>query len=79
VLPLAHAYTDIHGKEHRELFVPSGTTVYVNIVGVNRDTEIWGSDAHEWKPERWLAPLPNSVAEARIPGVYANMYALLVG
>ncbi|KAI0028309.1 cytochrome P450 [Vararia minispora EC-137] len=80
VLPLAHPYTDVNGKEHRELFVPGGgTMVYVSIVGVNRDKAIWGPDAGEWKPERWLSPLPDSVTEARIPGVYANLLTFIGG
>jgi hypothetical protein len=33
----------------------------------------WGSDVTEWKPERWLAPLPESVVRANIQGIYANM------
>ncbi|KAH9166700.1 cytochrome P450 [Lactarius sanguifluus] len=43
-----------------------------NIYNLNRDSSIWGIDAAEWKPERWLTPRPESVARANIPGVYAN-------
>lgn len=59
------------------LFVPNGATVFINIVGVNRDHGIWGDDADEWKPERWLAPLPGTVADAHIPGVYSNTYVVV--
>ncbi|KAI0055540.1 cytochrome P450 [Artomyces pyxidatus] len=61
------------------LFVPRGTMVSINIGGTNRDPSIWGPDAAEWKPERWLAPLPSSVTEARIPGVYSNTLTFLGG
>ncbi|KAI0056907.1 cytochrome P450 [Artomyces pyxidatus] len=61
------------------LFVPNGATVFINIVGVNRDHGIWGDDADEWKPERWLAPLPGTVADAHIPGVYSNTLTFLGG
>jgi cytochrome P450 len=27
----------------------------------------------EYKPERWLSPLPDSVADAALPGVYSQM------
>ncbi|KAI0056554.1 cytochrome P450 [Artomyces pyxidatus] len=67
------------GDPLSSLFIPSGTAVAVNIVGMNRDQSIWGADAAEWKPERWLAPLPESVVEARIPGVYANTLTFLGG
>ncbi|KAI0027085.1 cytochrome P450 [Vararia minispora EC-137] len=80
VLPLAHPYTDTNGMERHELFVPGGGTIFiVNVAGVNRDKAIWGLDAKEWKPERWLSPLPDSVAEARIPGVYANTLTFIGG
>ncbi|KAI0058900.1 cytochrome P450 [Artomyces pyxidatus] len=55
------------------LFIPQGTNLLMNIGGVNRDPRIWGTDAEEWRPERFLAPLPESVAEARIPGVLSNL------
>lgn len=32
----------------------------------------WGEDALEWKPERWLKPLPRAVEDAWIPGIYSN-------
>ena len=47
--------------------------VWVNVLGLNRDKEIWGPDADEWKPERWLQPLPRSVEDAHIPGIYSNL------
>ena len=75
VLPLTNPILDVNGKPMHEIFVPKGTIVYVNVFGVNRDEDIWGPDATEWKPERFLAPLPETVAEARIPGVYLNTYA----
>ncbi|KZV64850.1 cytochrome P450 [Peniophora sp. CONT] len=72
-LPLQNPIVDASGKITSEIFVPEGTAVYCNIAAVNTDPAIWGSDANEWKPERWLSPLPPSVANAHVPGVYANM------
>ena len=31
-------------------------------------------DALEWKPERWLSPLPQAVIDAHLPGVYSHLY-----
>ncbi|KAJ3515938.1 hypothetical protein NLJ89_g1436 [Agrocybe chaxingu] len=41
-----------------------------------RNYEIWGPDSYEWKPERWLQPLRESVAAAHIPGIYSNLWVL---
>ncbi|VDB89892.1 unnamed protein product [Peniophora sp. CBMAI 1063] len=72
VLPLQEPILDVNGKIMSEVFVPKGTAVYCNIIGVNTDPAIWGPDAKEWKPERWLSPLPESVISAHIPGIYTN-------
>lgn len=37
---------------------------------------MWGPDALEFKPERWLSPLPESVVITHLPSVYSNMYAI---
>ncbi|EIM84937.1 cytochrome P450 [Stereum hirsutum FP-91666 SS1] len=78
VLPVG---TPIHMKDKlvSELFIPENTNVIVGIKGVNCDESIWGPDAHEWKPERWLSPLAESVANAGIPGVYSNTLTFLGG
>ena len=73
VLPLATPIIDKDGNERKELFIPNDTSLIVSIIGINRDPTIWGDDAEEWKPERWLSPLPSSVADARVPGVFGNM------
>lgn len=36
-------------------FVPKGTTVMLASAAINASKEIWGSDALEFKPERWLS------------------------
>lgn len=73
VLPLANPIRGLNGKWISEIFVPKGTRIIVGIRACNRNKDLWGEDALEWKPERWLSPLPGSVTEARIPGVYSNM------
>ncbi|KAI0716340.1 cytochrome P450 [Earliella scabrosa] len=79
VLPLSTPIVGTDGQPITELIVPAGTMVWVNIFGLNRDKDIWGPDADEWKPERWLAPLPPSVADAHIPNVYANTMTFIAG
>jgi cytochrome P450 len=42
----------IDGKS--PIFVPKGRTVVFNIYALHRRTDIYGEDANEFKPERWL-------------------------
>lgn len=73
MLQLSQPITGVDGKTLNEIFVPAGTSIMVAIRAVNRDQSIWGHDALDFKPERWLSPLPSSITEARIPGVYSNL------
>lgn len=73
VLPFATPVKTTDGQFITELFIPKGTSILISMRHCNTNPEIWGPDAAEWKPERWLQPLPETVAKARVPGVYANM------
>ncbi|KAF7792235.1 hypothetical protein EIP86_003270 [Pleurotus ostreatoroseus] len=74
-MPLQKPVRGVDGRMMSELPVPKGTLILPCFLSCNTAKEIWGKDAEEWKPERWLSPLPGSVAEARIPGVYSNLCA----
>ncbi|KAH7913659.1 hypothetical protein BJ138DRAFT_1001915, partial [Hygrophoropsis aurantiaca] len=71
VLPFSNPITGVNGKELHDVVVPKGTTVVTSILNANR--EIRGVDGLEWKPERWLSPLPKTVTEAGIPGVCSHL------
>lgn len=73
ILPLSQPFISTDGKETHEVLVPKGTHVIIPIISCNKDPLIWGEDAEEWKPERWLSPLPDSVLDTRIPGVYSHL------
>ena len=73
ILPLLKPIIGKDGTEIREIVVPRNTNIMASIVGANWNPDIWGADAYEWKPDRWLSPLPDSVTEAHFPGVYSNM------
>ncbi|KAK6609525.1 cytochrome p450 pisatin [Botrytis cinerea] len=35
-------------------FIPGGSTVGINAYVAHKNTSVWGSDADQWRPERWL-------------------------
>ncbi|TFY67334.1 hypothetical protein EVG20_g3975 [Dentipellis fragilis] len=72
VLPVASPMIAADGSNMSELHIAKNTEIIISILAVNRDPGIWGPDASEWKPERWLSPLPASLSNAAIPGVYSN-------
>ena len=73
VLPLSNAVRGRDGQMISELVIPQGTMVLPHFQASNCNKELWGEDAREWKPERWLAPLPAALEDAHLPGVYANL------
>jgi cytochrome P450 len=73
VLPLSTPVIGLDGKEIHEIAIPKNTEVVVGIMASNRNPEIWGPDAEEWKPERWMNPLPDSVVAAHLPGIYSHL------
>lgn len=60
--------------------------VILGIAAAHRDERVWGADAWEWKPERWLKSSTGGAddadarvssalldEDARYPGVYSGM------
>ncbi|KAH9852154.1 cytochrome P450 [Lenzites betulinus] len=79
VLPLSQPIRATDGTLLTTLPVPRGTNILIGILASNCNEALWGADAYEWKPERWLAPLPTAVEAAGIPGVYSNLMTFLGG
>jgi len=79
ILPLATPIKGINGEDVHEIPIPKGTQIHISILSSNRNPELWGPDAEEWKPERWLSPLPDGLIDARVPGVYSHLLTFLGG
>ncbi|KAI0086796.1 cytochrome P450 [Irpex rosettiformis] len=79
VVPLAFPIRDVNGKEQQQIPITKGTMIVIGIQAANRQKEVWGNDADEWKPDRWLSPLPTSVIDAHIPGMYSHLMSFLGG
>jgi cytochrome P450 len=81
-LPLSRPYVDRDGVLHESIAISEGDLLWVPILVVNRSVELWGPDAKEWKPERWInGSAHDGVPEAvkGIPGVYGNMLSFFGG
>jgi len=79
VVPLRYPITSTNGKKIESIYIPKGTEVYLAMLSANSSTRIWGNDAKEWKPDRWLNPLPTSTTDAKIPGVVPGLMTFLNG
>ncbi|TCD61203.1 cytochrome P450-dit2 [Steccherinum ochraceum] len=79
VLPLANPINDVHGNPVYKIPLTKGTGVTFSIYGYHRSKDIWGEDALEWKPDRWLVPLPETAR--MFPGgtPFANLMNFALG
>ncbi|KAI0628876.1 cytochrome P450 [Trametes polyzona] len=78
-LPLHSPVLGKDGAVISEVAVPKGTWVMTNFQASNCNRALWGEDAYEWKPERWLQPFPAPLEDARVPGVYSNLMSFSGG
>ncbi|KAF9219209.1 cytochrome P450 [Gyrodon lividus] len=76
VLPLEKPFTDKHGAVHDGIRISKGDPIFIPILAMNRSEELWGPDAHEFKPERW-DNVPEAVSN--IPGVWGHLLSFLGG
>lgn len=72
-MPLHDPVVGNDGQLISEIPVPKGTSVIIAIQACNRNKALWGDDALEWRPERWLHTLPDALGKAHVPGIYANL------
>ncbi|RDB26333.1 hypothetical protein Hypma_006808 [Hypsizygus marmoreus] len=79
ILPLSTPVKGIDGREMHEITLPSNTNIIISVLNSNRDPALWGPDSYEWKPERWLSPLPEALVNAHIPGIYSHLMTFLGG
>lgn len=76
-----HSLTGEAGKKGQwslqsGIYLRHGDIINIPIQTVNRATDLWGTDAQVFRPERWAA-LPPAVCT--IPGLYAHTLTFLNG
>ncbi|PPQ63062.1 hypothetical protein CVT24_005917 [Panaeolus cyanescens] len=76
VLPLSQPIKTKDGYMISRIPVRKGQIVNIPIMSLNRAKSIWGEDACEFKPERWLSPPKEASA---IPGLWGNILTFLGG
>ncbi|KAG1766145.1 cytochrome P450 [Suillus occidentalis] len=55
VIPLSESVRTESGEMTDSLSIARGTSITISIAAINRSAAIWGPDAKEFKPDRWLA------------------------
>ncbi|KAG2347625.1 cytochrome P450 [Suillus weaverae] len=54
-LPLQFPVRSSSGADLSAITLPENTVILISILAANRNRTIWGDDANEWKPERWIS------------------------
>ncbi|KAI0657159.1 cytochrome P450 [Cubamyces menziesii] len=79
ILPLSAPVVGNDGSLIDHIPVSKGMRIITDMEASNCNKELWGEDAYEWKPERWLKPLPRALEDAHIPGVYSHLMTFIGG
>ncbi|TFK49745.1 cytochrome P450 [Heliocybe sulcata] len=78
VVPLSTPIEITSGERVQQIHVPKGTEVFIAIGCYNRDKGIWGEDADDFKPERWLKR-GEAERQATSLGLTGNLMSFLSG
>ncbi|PCH40523.1 cytochrome P450 [Wolfiporia cocos MD-104 SS10] len=78
-LSLGEPVIGTDGTVMKEIVIPKGTNIVIGSLGCNANKKLWGEDALEFKPRRWIEGIPAAVTNASIPGVYSNLMSFLGG
>ncbi|KAF8507763.1 cytochrome P450 [Hysterangium stoloniferum] len=72
LIPLSRPVKTAAGEEIAAIPIKKGQRVFASIWGYNRIKELWGEDAEQWNPERFMGENLN-LRPQRGLGVYANL------
>ncbi|TFK46540.1 cytochrome P450 [Heliocybe sulcata] len=78
VIPLNKPFVNRKGTEQSTFAIAKGENITLPIDLIGRSKDIWGDDAEEFRPERWLShDIPE--AATSVPGIWGNSLAFLGG
>ncbi|KAG9128433.1 hypothetical protein FRC07_012541 [Ceratobasidium sp. 392] len=75
-IPVSKGFKDRYGVEQAHIALQKGDSIFIPIMSMNRNEDIWGEDAKQFRPERW-DNLPESTKD--MPGVWGHLMTFLVG
>jgi len=79
-VPLQSPVRSVSGEEINTIPVAKNQAVVISILAANHNKAVWGEDASEWKPERWLNSTQVGVKDGvKYTGVYSSMMTFLAG
>ncbi|KAJ7136718.1 cytochrome P450 [Mycena epipterygia] len=76
VIPLSQPIITTAGEEITQIPIKKGQYVYVAIASYHRLPSLWGADAHEFRPARWLK---KDTCKGPALGPHASLLAFLGG
>ncbi|WVW79570.1 hypothetical protein I302_101539 [Kwoniella bestiolae CBS 10118] len=78
VVPLGTPVKGRDGKMMDSVHLPKGATMMIPILNVNTSIYVWGPDAEQFNPDRFLKPTA-SESNTSVPGVWGNLLTFLGG
>ncbi|KAJ3769184.1 cytochrome P450 [Lentinula raphanica] len=73
VVPLAQPVLSTSGEVLNKIPVMKGQRIHIGIAAYNRSPSVWGPDADQWKPSRYLDSPPDSKKQQVAIGVFGNV------
>ncbi|KAK7466186.1 hypothetical protein VKT23_004910 [Stygiomarasmius scandens] len=74
IIPLSEPIISASGRQLTEIPIKEGQRIHINISSYNHLRSIWGEDAGDWNPERFL-----DIKKGLTLGVYANLMTFGAG
>ncbi|KAJ3853657.1 cytochrome P450 [Lentinula lateritia] len=74
VVPLAQPVISTSGEVLKKIPVMKGQRVHIAIAAYNRSSSVWGPDADQWNPSRYLDPSSESKKQQSMIGVFGNNF-----
>lgn len=75
-IPLSKPITLRSGKEVDYVNIKKGQQILIPVLSIHKDKDIWGEDAEEFRPDRWLDGVPEALAANKGASVYSYLYVL---